>query len=50
MCGRFTSSAGAETLCERFSVAIPDGYGERYNVAPGQRVAGVTMIPTMRLK
>ena len=39
MCGRFTSSAGAATLRERFSVAIPDGYSERYNVAPGQRVA-----------
>jgi putative SOS response-associated peptidase YedK len=39
VCGRFTSSAGAETLRERFSVAMPEGYSERYNVAPGQRVA-----------
>jgi len=39
VCGRFTSSASAETLRERFSVAIPEGYSERYNVAPGQRVA-----------
>jgi putative SOS response-associated peptidase YedK len=39
VCGRFTSSASAETLRERFSVAIPEGYSERYNVAPGQWVA-----------
>jgi putative SOS response-associated peptidase YedK len=39
VCGRFTSSAGSETLRERFAVSVPDGYRERYNVAPGQRVA-----------
>ena len=39
MCGRFTSSSGSETLRERFAVELPDGYRERYNVAPGQRVA-----------
>ena len=39
MCGRFTSSSGSDTLRERFSVTIPDGYRERYNVAPGQRIA-----------
>ena len=39
VCGRFTSSASAGTLGDRFAVAVPDGYHERYNVAPGQRVA-----------
>jgi putative SOS response-associated peptidase YedK len=39
VCGRFTSSSGSERLRERFSVAIPEGYRERYNVAPGQRIA-----------
>jgi putative SOS response-associated peptidase YedK len=41
VCGRFTSSAGPETLRERFSVGLPAGYRERYNVAPGQPVAVV---------
>jgi putative SOS response-associated peptidase YedK len=39
VCGRFTSTSSAGTLGERFAVALPDGYRERYNVAPGQRVA-----------
>jgi putative SOS response-associated peptidase YedK len=39
VCGRFTSSASGETLRERFQVTPPEGYRERYNVAPGQRVA-----------
>ena len=39
VCGRFTSSASARTLGYRFAVAVPDGYRERYNVAPGQRIA-----------
>jgi putative SOS response-associated peptidase YedK len=39
VCGRFTSSSGSETLRERFAVELSDGYRERYNVAPGQRVA-----------
>jgi len=39
VCGRFTSSSGSETLRERFSVTVPEDYRERYNVAPGQRVA-----------
>ena len=38
MCGRFTSGAGAEALGERFQVSIPEGYRERYNLAPTQRV------------
>src|SRR5262249_53249008 len=39
VCGRFTSSASGETLGERFGITVPEGYRERYNVAPGQRVA-----------
>jgi putative SOS response-associated peptidase YedK len=38
MCGRFISSSSGETLRERFRVSIPDGYRQRYNAAPRQRV------------
>ncbi len=37
MCGRFTSSQRRETLSERFEVAVPETYRERYNLAPAQR-------------
>jgi putative SOS response-associated peptidase YedK len=37
MCGRFTSSASGGSLRERFQVSIPEGYGQRFNLAPTQR-------------
>jgi putative SOS response-associated peptidase YedK len=37
MCGRFTSSRRREVVAERFQVAVPEGYSERYNLAPTQR-------------
>jgi putative SOS response-associated peptidase YedK len=37
MCGRFTSSQRREALAERFQVAVPQEYEERYNLAPAQR-------------
>jgi putative SOS response-associated peptidase YedK len=36
MCGRFTSSQRRETIAERFQIGVPDGYRERYNLAPAQ--------------
>jgi putative SOS response-associated peptidase YedK len=36
MCGRFTSSRPRGTIAERFQVAVPDSYSERFNVAPTQ--------------
>ncbi len=37
MCGRYTSSQRREAIAERFQVAIPEGYSERYNLAPTQK-------------
>ena len=37
MCGRFTSSQRREAIAERFEVAVPESYQERYNLAPAQR-------------
>ncbi|HKP18343.1 MAG TPA: SOS response-associated peptidase [Gaiellaceae bacterium] len=37
MCGRFTSSQRREAIGERFEVAVPETYEERYNLAPQQR-------------
>lgn len=37
MCGRYTSSQRREVLAERFEVAVPEGYSQRYNLAPTQR-------------
>jgi putative SOS response-associated peptidase YedK len=37
MCGRFTSSQRREAIGERFEVAVPEAYSERYNLAPQQR-------------
>ena len=37
MCGRFTSSQRREAIGERFQVAVPEGYSERFNLAPQQR-------------
>ena len=37
MCGRFTSSQRREAISERFQVAVPETYQERYNLAPQQR-------------
>jgi len=37
VCGRFTSSQRWETVGERFQVAVPETYQERYNLAPQQR-------------
>jgi putative SOS response-associated peptidase YedK len=36
VCGRFTSSQRREATGERFEVAVPDTYQERYNLAPQQ--------------
>jgi putative SOS response-associated peptidase YedK len=36
MCGRFTSSQRRETIEERFQVSGPEGYSERFNLAPTQ--------------
>ena len=41
MCGRFTSTAESSKVGERFGAALPEGYRERYNVAPAQRVLTV---------
>ena len=48
MCGRFTSSTDPETLRERFRVEIPEGYRERYNLAPTQRALESCAIVTTR--
>jgi putative SOS response-associated peptidase YedK len=37
MCGRYTSSQPRETIAERFRVAGPEGYTERFNLAPTQK-------------
>jgi putative SOS response-associated peptidase YedK len=37
LCGRFTSSQRREAIAERFQVAAPEAYSERYNLAPPQR-------------
>ncbi len=37
MCGRFTSSQPRAAIGERFQITVPDGYSERYNLAPSQR-------------
>ena len=37
MCGRFTSSQRRGAIGERFQVAVPEGYRERYNLAPQKR-------------
>src|SRR3954467_13245940 len=37
MCGRFTSSQRREAIGERFEVAPPEAYSERFNLAPAQR-------------
>ena len=37
MCGRFTSSQRRETIGERFQVTVPQGYQERFNLAPTQK-------------
>jgi len=37
VCGRFTSSQRRDQIAERFEVAVPDEYRERYNLAPAQR-------------
>jgi putative SOS response-associated peptidase YedK len=37
MCGRFTSSQPRASIAERFQVSVPEGYSERYNLAPTQR-------------
>jgi putative SOS response-associated peptidase YedK len=37
VCGRFTSSQRWETVGERFQVAVPETYQQRFNVAPAQR-------------
>jgi len=36
VCGRFTSSQRREAIGERFQVAVPETYQERYNLAPAQ--------------
>jgi putative SOS response-associated peptidase YedK len=36
MCGRFTSTQRGEAIGERFEVAVPETYQERYNLAPQQ--------------
>ena len=41
MCGRFTVATDPKLLAERFAAAMPEGWTERYNVAPSQRVAAV---------
>ncbi len=37
MCGRHTSSQPRTAIAERFQITVPDGYSERYNLAPTQR-------------
>jgi putative SOS response-associated peptidase YedK len=37
VCGRFTSSQRREAIGERFEVAVPETYQERFNLAPQQR-------------
>lgn len=37
VCGRFTSSQRREAIGERFEVAVPEAYEERFNLAPQQR-------------
>jgi putative SOS response-associated peptidase YedK len=41
VCGRFTSSQRREAIGERFQVAVPETYQERYNLAPAQRALSV---------
>jgi putative SOS response-associated peptidase YedK len=48
MCGRFTSSQRRETLAERFQVTVPEGYSERFNLAPTQKALIVRERDTKR--
>lgn len=41
MCGRFTVATDPALLAERFAAAMPEGWTERYNVAPSQQVAAM---------
>ena len=42
MCGRYTVTAEAERLAERFGVDVPEWHEPRYNCAPGQSLPVVT--------
>jgi putative SOS response-associated peptidase YedK len=42
MCGRYTVTADAERLSERFGVDVPEWHERRYNCAPGQSLPVVT--------
>jgi putative SOS response-associated peptidase YedK len=48
VCGRFTSSQRREAIGERFEVAVPDTYQERFNLAPQQRALIVRERDDMR--
>ena len=37
MCGWFTSSQRREIIGERFQVSVPEGYSERFDLAPTQK-------------
>src|SRR5262249_3740012 len=37
VCGRFTSSQRRQAIGERFEVAVPETYQQRYNLAPQQQ-------------
>jgi putative SOS response-associated peptidase YedK len=37
MCSRYTSSQRWEAVTDRFQVAVPEGYQDRFNLAPTQR-------------
>lgn len=42
MCGRFTVAVDPQLLAERFTVALPESVGPRFNVAPTDQVLAVT--------
>jgi putative SOS response-associated peptidase YedK len=38
MCGRYTASMPRSVLRERFAIEVPEGWTERYNLAPAQQL------------
>lgn len=45
MCGRFTLRSPAEVLVRAFGIKIPEEYVPRHNIAPGQPVLAVRIVP-----
>lgn len=49
VCGRYTVTASASRVAERFGVSVPECYRPRYNCAPGQHLPIVAEGDTLRM-